>query len=152
MGNPNFRQHDFVGSVICNIYATRDKILTFNNRSSICSTNSERAHYLLRKCMCIYIYMYNIYMHMYIYMHICMYIYIGTHIYASVYICIQIDTLYLAFNASQNSYCAAYQRKHSPCILSGNLALNRQPIRLASLSQKTVRKEGNKSHLKCNNA
>ena len=73
MVNPNFREHDFVGSVICNIYATRDKILTFNNRSSICSTNSERAHYLLRKCMCIYIYIHthtyiciSIYMHMYI--------------------------------------------------------------------------------------
>ena len=36
MGNPNFREHDFVGSVICNIYATRDKILTF----TICTTDT----------------------------------------------------------------------------------------------------------------
>lgn len=49
MYNPNFRQHGFVGSVICNTYATRDKILTFNNISSICSTNTEKAHYLSRK-------------------------------------------------------------------------------------------------------
>ena len=41
---------------------------------------------------------------------------------------------------------------HASCILSGDLALNRQPISLASLSQKTIRKERNKSHLKCNNA
>lgn len=39
MYNLNFRQHGCIGSVICNTSATRDKILTFNNISALCSTN-----------------------------------------------------------------------------------------------------------------
>ena len=78
MGNPNFREHDFIGSIICNTYATKDKILTFNNRSSICSTNSERAHYLLRKCMCIYIHT-HIYICICIYICLCVYMYIDRY-------------------------------------------------------------------------